>query len=271
MRTILKVFLALIISLILTISISACSSGSGSSVNDNSGGGSGSEEGESTYYRDADGDGFGDLNDLMTAVSQPEGYVTDSSDCDDTDKSINPDAEEIPDDGKDNDCDGLYANTYYADSDGDGTGDPGVSIVDTSQPEGYVLNNNDCNDTDSDINSDITEICGDGKDNDCDGEVDEFCYIKVPEDFSSIQKAINAASNGCEISVYDGTYNENINFIGKAITVHSVNGAEKTNIDGNAKGTVVTFNSGEGKDSLLDGFTIINGYAEKGGGIYIEG
>ncbi|MFC1856274.1 right-handed parallel beta-helix repeat-containing protein [Thermodesulfobacteriota bacterium] len=83
--------------------------------------------------------------------------------------------------------------------------------------------------------------------------------IKVPEDHSLIQKAINASSNGDIIIVRDGTYYENLDFIGKAITLKSMKSAENTIIDGKKKGSVVTFRSGEGRDSVIDGFTLTNG------------
>jgi parallel beta-helix repeat protein len=90
--------------------------------------------------------------------------------------------------------------------------------------------------------------------------------------YTSIQAAITAANAGDTVLVHDGTYLENINFSGKAITVRSANGAAGTIIDGNASGSVVTFNSGEGSGSILDGFTIRNGSGNGsgngGGGIY---
>ena len=54
----------------------------------------------------------------------------------------------------------------------------------------------------------------------------------VPSVYTTIQAAIDAAINGDEVVVSDGTYSENINFSGKAITVRSVNGAASTIIDG---------------------------------------
>ena len=52
--------------------------------------------------------------------------------------------------------------------------------------------------------------------------------------YTSIQAAITAATNGDTVLVHDGTYVENINFSGKAITVRSANGAAGTIINGNA-------------------------------------
>ena len=90
--------------------------------------------------------------------------------------------------------------------------------------------------------------------------------------YTSIQAAITDANAGDTVLVHAGTYVENINFSGKAITVRSANGAAGTIIDGNASGSVVTFNSGEGSGSILDGFTIRNGSGNGsgngGGGIY---
>jgi hypothetical protein len=94
--------------------------------------------------------------------------------------------------------------------------------------------------------------------------------IHVPADQSTIQAAINAASNGDTVLVADGTYKENINFKGKAITVTSVNGPATTIIDGGAANSVVTFITGEGANSILNGFTITNGNASEGGGILVS-
>ncbi|MEW6097357.1 MAG: right-handed parallel beta-helix repeat-containing protein [bacterium] len=91
--------------------------------------------------------------------------------------------------------------------------------------------------------------------------------LYVPGSYTTIQSAINAATNGDTVLVNNGTYIENINFLGKGITVQSVNGTTSTIIDGNASSSVVTFNSGEGTNSVLSGFTIQNGRAHSGGGI----
>lgn len=102
--------------------------------------------------------------------------------------------------------------------------------------------------------------------------------IHVPGDQATIQAAINAANTGDTVLVAAGTYSENINFGGKAVTVTSSGGASVTTIDGGGKAPVVVFSSGEGPSSVLNGFTIQNGRAAgtisnpnfEGGGIYIN-
>ena len=59
----------------------------------------------STWYLDADGDGYGLSSDSMSTCEAPSGYVADDTDCDDGDAMINPIASEMCD-GVDNDCDG---------------------------------------------------------------------------------------------------------------------------------------------------------------------
>jgi parallel beta-helix repeat protein/predicted outer membrane repeat protein len=253
MRKNIKTFFALALLFLLTALFAACDSSKSSP--------------RYTYYEDADGDGYGNPNVSMVDTSQPEGCVTDNTDCDDTDADINPGADEVPDDDIDNDCDGLFAKTYCEDADGDGYGNPDVSQVATSQPEGCVTDNTDCDDTDANINPAATEIPNDDIDQDCSGG-DLVLVYNVPDDYDTIQEAIEAAVDDYIVLVGDGTYTENINFNGKAITVKSVNGADATTIYCNVAGSVVTFSSSETAASVLDGFTITNGSAGEGGGIY---
>ncbi len=95
--------------------------------------------------------------------------------------------------------------------------------------------------------------------------------LHVPGDFPTIQAAIDAAVDGDEVEVHPATYNENINLLGKAITVRSSDGAGVTTIDAGGSGTVVTCNSREGADTVLDGFTITGGDAPGGGGMINSG
>lgn len=100
--------------------------------------------------------------------------------------------------------------------------------------------------------------------------------IAVPLDYITIQDAIDAALFRDTVRVASGTYFENIDFKGKAITIESVDGAASTTIDGMQNGSVVSFVSGEGVESVLSGFTITNGTGtldvaiSYGGGIYCD-
>lgn len=100
--------------------------------------------------------------------------------------------------------------------------------------------------------------------------------IYVPKDYPEIQQAINAAAKGDTVLVDPGTYVENIDFLGKAITVTSSKGAMVTVIDGSNPvnpdyGSVATFHNGEGGNSILEGFTLMNGMGGKGPSMAVLG
>lgn len=129
-----------------------------------------------TYYADADGDTYGDAAMMTEACTAPDGYVTDNTDCNDADGAINPGAVELCN-GVDDNCDGNIDEgvlmTYYADADGDTYGDAAMTTEACVAPDGYVADNSDCNDADGAINPGATEICGNGIDENCDGNIDE--------------------------------------------------------------------------------------------------
>ena len=83
--------------------------------------------------------------------------------------------------------------------------------------------------------------------------------IYVPDDYSTIQGAIDSASNNDTVIVRPGTYVECIDFLGKAILLQSEDGPEVTIIDGNQQGSFVLFINNETTTSVIDGFTIENG------------
>jgi len=106
------------------------------------------------WYKEADGDGFGNPDEIKVSYQCPTGYVADNKDCDDTDPNTYHDAPEICD-GKDNDCDGVIPDDERDDDN-----------------DGHMPCEGDCDDTDPTIYMNAPEI-RDGKDNDCDGRIDE--------------------------------------------------------------------------------------------------
>ena len=99
--------------------------------------------------------------------------------------------------------------------------------------------------------------------------------IQIPGDYPTIQEGIDAANEGDTLLVQPGEYVENIDYIGKNIVVASLylttgnpEFITSTIIDGDSSGSVVTFEGGEDTTAVITGFTIRNGYAEEGAGIY---
>jgi parallel beta-helix repeat protein len=102
--------------------------------------------------------------------------------------------------------------------------------------------------------------------------------ISVPDSAGTIQAGIDMASSGDTVLVAPGTYIENISWSGMPITLAShylTSGdtmyIDSTVIDANHAGTGLTCNSGVDTSALICGFTIRNGNAANGGGIYCAG
>ncbi|MCB9794292.1 MAG: putative metal-binding motif-containing protein [Alphaproteobacteria bacterium] len=135
-----------------------------------------------SWYADADGDGYGDAASATVSCEAPSGAVADDTDCDDADSAVNPGETEVCND-LDDDCDGLVddadsdldvatASTWYADSDGDGYGDASSVLLACDQPSDGVSDATDCDDGDASAYPGAADTWYDGVDSDCDGASD---------------------------------------------------------------------------------------------------
>ncbi len=108
-----------------------------------------------TWYPDADGDGYGDPTgaQIYSCTATP-GYASNDDDCNDGDAVLNPDT------------------NWYFDNDSDGYGDQSAPVIGCAQPTDYILQGGDCNDADASVKPAAVELC-DGVDNDCSGTTDD--------------------------------------------------------------------------------------------------
>lgn len=160
-----------------------------------------------TQYRDLDADGFGSPLDSIMSYGFVEGYVLYNSDCDDTMQQVHPGAIEICN-GLDDNCNGLADDSdpavtgqsvYYQDTDDDGYGDHSHPLNACSLPEGYAVNDLDCDDANHYVTLGSPEICN-GFDDNCNGSVDEgvqMVFYADPDgdDFGSMTDSVLA----CEL------------------------------------------------------------------------
>lgn len=132
---------------------------------------------EFTSFLDYDLDGWGDETRTIVDCIIPDGYVSTAGDCDDLIPEINPDAIEMCN-GYDDNCNGQVdeeeeevGELFNLDSDGDGFGGSETGRF-CEQPEGYVTNSDDCDDSQITVYPGAEETCDD-LDNDCNEIIDD--------------------------------------------------------------------------------------------------
>ncbi len=146
----------------------------------------------STWCQDADRDGYGVQGSCTTSCESPgEGYADNTDDCSDINALINPEGIEICDiDNDDEDCNGVADDddagvdpdtltSFYPDADNDGYGDMTAEALvlcddPTTETAYYATNNDDCDDDSRRYNPEEEEDTSDGKDNNCNGCIDEI-------------------------------------------------------------------------------------------------
>ena len=126
-------------------------------------------------YEDQDGDGVGSslTRESPRLDCSLNGQVSITGDCEDSDPAVHPFAGEVPVDGVDGNCDGL--ELCYLDQDGDdwaGTETHLSESISCSGPKDGLYRY-DCDDSEPLVNPGLSEVCGDGLDNDCSGEYAE--------------------------------------------------------------------------------------------------
>ncbi len=230
-----------------------------------------------TWYEDADADTLGNATVSQRACTQPVAYVSNASDCDDTDATIIDAA----------------SNIWYRDYDVDGYGQLYSTTTGCTPPGGYTDNPDDCNDYSATVYPGATDAWYDGVDSDCGGDDDYDADLDgfrsdsyggtdcddtdaarfpgsaswtVPGDSSTIQGAIDMACTLDLIEVSAGTYVENVDFDYKDVELVGVDGADDTIIDGDFDGEPAVKMYG----GTLEGFTVTNALASSGGGIYMQ-
>ena len=208
--------------------------------------------------------------------------------CPDTE---NPDQADTDGDGIGDACDD-WPNDPENDIDGDGVSGDIDNCPVTNNP-GQEDNDNDgigdaCDDDDDndgildDVDNCPFRFNPKQEDRDGDGIGDyrdsDFLYVddSIEDAYPTIQGAIDTAVDGQTVVVGPGEYFENIDLLDKAIILRSTYPTDptvvmSTIIDGGAAGSVITCDSDEGNDTVIEGFLIINGKAAKGGGMYNEG
>ena len=137
------------------------------------------------WYLDSDGDGSGDATRSVAACQQPDGFVSQATDCDDGDGAVHPGALEVCN-GTDDDCNGEVDDgasdglTWYLDQDGDGYGVDTTTLLACSSPgSGWSLQDGDCDDSWGTAFPGADELCN-GLDDDCDTVADEEPTVDPP-------------------------------------------------------------------------------------------
>jgi hypothetical protein len=151
------------------------------------------------YFRDNDGDGFGDITDPgLRTCNRPANSATVTGDCNDSNADINPGATEIPGDDIDANCDGN--ELCFADFDDDGVRTSSATPVATTNCilAGYAneaMPGGDCDDTRPSVYPGANEVVADGRDNDCDGA--ELCFTDADTDGYRSESTISSTNLSC--------------------------------------------------------------------------
>ena len=122
-----------------------------------------------SWYDDADGDGYGTGSPVLVACDGEPGVVDNADDCDDGDDDVWPGQLEVCN-GIDDDCNGTPDDSEvpaYVDGDGDGFGSEEADDGACAKAQGYASAGGDCDDEAAEVYPGATEVCGNGTIEDC--------------------------------------------------------------------------------------------------------
>ena len=244
-------------------------------------------EGITTFFRDADGDGFGRPDVSVDACDLPEGYAAVPGDCDDLDAAVSPDGVEVCDPlDRDEDCSGLADDadpraigqaTWYRDQDGDGFGDAGLPELACDPSPSQSAAPTDCDDADGQTFPGAPEVC-DGVSNDCDavawaGDAGLVSGVDASGAWSDWTAAMAAgtptspaslALNDTVLMVCEGDWYASVSLTGDG-GLQGVGGPDLVVIDGGGLGRVFAADSDDATVALT-GLTLQGGVAPTGSG-----
>ena len=214
------------------------------------------------YYVDNDGDSYG-AGAASNLCSNPgAGYVTNNTDCNDNNATLNSISAEVCN-NFDDDCDGsvddgLTFINYYVDTDGDGFGAGAASNLCANPGAGYVTNNTDCDNAASTTYPGAVELCN-GVDDDCDVVVDDnIIFVDYYVDADGDGYGAGVATNSCS-NPGAGYVTNNTDCNDNNATLNSISAEVCNNFDDDCDG------------SVDDGLTFINYYVDNDGDSYGAG
>lgn len=203
-------------------------------------------QGCTKFYWDADGDGYGKPGPTCLCAAQSKWTATIDSDCNDANTTVYKGASEACDfidndcdllvdegcpnaplasaekcgDNVDNDLDGLTdeegstgCTTFFYDSDSDGYGAPSGAkcFCAGKQPTKWILTDSDCDDLNAATKPGVQEVCGDAKDNNCNGLVDDGCPPAGGSSGAGSGSSGSSAAKACTLRVITTQYPYQLN------------------------------------------------------------
>ncbi len=163
---------------------------------------------------DDDQDGFCDID--MATIGKPTICLGGGGDCNDAASAINPGAKEVCNNSSDENCDkdlnGIDAvgcSKFYLDNDKDGWA-VNLALCLCTAKDNYVISDvsktGDCADVDNEIYPGAAEVCGDGKDSNCNGSQNDVAAILCKNHYKDGDKDGYGGNDGSCLCVAEGAY-----------------------------------------------------------------